>query len=602
MLSRKYRLLLLAAATLTVFYPSIFAELNSIDDMEMVTNLLNMDGWSLKELFFPGAGGGLYYRPVLFATFIFDRFAWDAGTSFMHLENILLHLCNAFLLYLLAEQLVPQESRAKSWLPFVAAICFALHPIVTEPVNWVSARTDLLAGAFVLASALFLLRYKNIHRKRYLLISMGCFLLGMLSKEVALLFLPGGLFILVANGVDDKGESTPEYLRAHWKKLVLFLGIGCGSLAMFFLLRSVAYSSNSSRIGMTLKFMGNDPAHTMFVFLRAFGFYIKKVFWPFPLNFAIVEVDPLYELLAMGVLLPILYVAWKRSLASAILIAGLFMIVPAFPIAFNQVAWTPYAERYIYIATAFVLVGTVFLLSGQSGALANSQLARPCGLLEGEAHTTGRVDGRLWSYLAVCCLVAAIGISTFLRNLTWQTNISLFADSVKKSPTYSKVWNQLGIAYYNKHDLRNAEINFAKASSLFEMNFDEKSDLNLALVLKQEGKLREAEEVYTNVVKSGGFRSEKVVDHYVGFLQDKATREKDPGLVAEIRKEMLQTYEKNYMATKSPQTLYKIGNVRGELGDRRGARSAYLIAYEMLPAKDKYREMIRKRLPDLDLK
>ena len=326
---------------------------------------------------------------------------------------------------------------------------------------------------------------------------------------------------------------------------------------------------------MSIKFMLNDPVHTMFVFLRAFGFYFKKFYWPFPLNFAIVEVDPLYELLAMLVVLLCVYIAWRRTLLSAIFLAGMFMLVPSFPIAYGQVAWTPYAERYMYIATAFVVTASVLFL----GTYLQEQ----------------RVSGR---YLKACAfgLVVMMSVATFQRNLTWRTNVSLYTDTVQKSPTFTKAWNQLGIAYCEKLDYKKAEICFAKASSLFELNFDEKSDLNLAVVLVKEGKLREAEAVYAKVLNSGGYRSAKAVDHYVSFLNDKMAKEKDPAAIAVMRNKVLEAYRKLYAANKDAVVLYRIGTLLNQLGDMRGARASYLTAYEMFPENDKYRGRISRQL------
>ena len=254
------------------------------------------------------------------------------------------------------------------------------------------------------------------------------------------------------------------------------------------------------------------------------------------------------------------------------------MLVPSFPIAFGQIAWTPYAERYMYIATAFVVTASVLFL----GTYLQKQ----------------RVSGR---YLKAGAfgLVVMMSVATFQRNLTWRTNVSLYTDTARKSPTFTKVWNQLGIAYYLKNDYRNAEINFAKASSLFEMNIDDKSDLNLATVLVKQGKLKEAEAVYANVLNSGGYRSSKVVDHYIGFLNDKMENEKDPAVIAAMRNKVLETYRKLYVANKDPIVLYRIGTVLNQLGDMRGARASYLTAYEMFPENDMYRGRISRLLVEM---
>ena len=54
MLKRRYQLLLLAVSVLAVYYPSIFSELNSVDDVGMVTDLLNHGSLELEGYFLSG--------------------------------------------------------------------------------------------------------------------------------------------------------------------------------------------------------------------------------------------------------------------------------------------------------------------------------------------------------------------------------------------------------------------------------------------------------------------------------------------------------------------------------------------------------------------
>jgi protein O-mannosyl-transferase len=582
MLSNRYQLLLIVTILLAIFYPSLSGELSSIDDVEMVTNVMNTGEWHLKNLFFPGAGGGLYYRPLLYLTYLIDNDLWFMEGRFLHLENILLHLSSAILVFFISRALLPAERRETSLIPLVTALCFGIHPIVTEPVNWVSGRTDLLAGVFVLASCLLLLKFKAEHQRKYLFVSLFALLLGMLSKEVALLFLPGGLLILLARNPEDGSRSLMVAdFRQRVKRLLMFCLLGGGALALFFLMRSVAFSTNSSRIGMTIKFILNDPAHAVFVFLRALGFYCKKFFWPLPLNFAIVEVDPLYELLAIPIVFACLYICWRRTLLSGIFLSGMLLLVPSFPIAFGQIAWTPYAERYMYIATAFVTIASVVFWG---------------------TYLRGKNINDNWVKAGTLAVMFVMCIGTFQRNVVWRTNISLFTDTAEKSPTFTKAWNQLGIAYHARRDLANAERFFAKASSLYEMSVDEKSDLNLAVVLVEQGKIKEAEKVYADVFAQGGYKSAKVVEHYTGYLTDKAAKEKDPAAVAEIKKEILSSYKKLYVTNKDPALLLKVGNLQNILGDKRSARASYLTAYEMFPENDKNRQVIKTHLAQLGVR
>lgn len=498
MLSRRYQLLLLASVLLAVFYPTNFSEFNNIDDNEMVAGLQTLGSWSLRDLFFPAAAKGQYYRPLLALSYYLDKEFWALSTSMMHLENVLLHLLNSFLVFALARILLPAAERLTSFVPLVAALVFALHPLAVEPVGWVSGRTDVLAATFVLLSAVALLKFKLEHKKIFALLALVALVLGMLSKEVALGFVPGAFLLLIAK-TPGKEEFTAAATDKFWtraKKIGAYLLLSSGALLVFFGFRALAFTSNSSKISMTLQFMFNDLYATLFVFLRAFGFYLKKLYWPFPLNFAIVEIDPLYELLAIPLLLLCCWIVSRRTLISATFIAGLFFILPALPIAFNQIAWTPYAERYLYVASAFIVIASVFY----------------CREHLKDYHNQRAVT------IGIVLLIIGMGVATLQRNMVMRTNLALYTDTVKKSPGFSYAWNLLGVAYYNQHDLKNAEINFKKASSTYSLYYNEAFDLNLANVLSDQGKFDEAAAVYAKIFKKGD-KSALVAKNYEEFLQ-----------------------------------------------------------------------------------
>ena len=68
--------------------------------------------------------------------------------SCFHAGNVLLHLVNTALLFSLAWLILPP------WGAVAAAVVFALHPIQTEAVAYVSARSDLLSASGVLLAVL----------------------------------------------------------------------------------------------------------------------------------------------------------------------------------------------------------------------------------------------------------------------------------------------------------------------------------------------------------------------------------------------------------------------------------------------------------------
>ena len=90
-----------------------------------------------------------YYRPLNRATYLFDYRVAGMNPAWYHGVNILIHLGNVILLYLLSIRLL------RNWYAaLVAALLFAVHPVNSEAVNFISARNTLLALFFSLASLL----------------------------------------------------------------------------------------------------------------------------------------------------------------------------------------------------------------------------------------------------------------------------------------------------------------------------------------------------------------------------------------------------------------------------------------------------------------
>lgn len=87
------------------------------------------------------------YRPVLVASFALDVALWGRDPAGFHATNLAIHLAVVLLAFLLALRLWQHP-----WSAVAAAAVLALHPINAEAVNYVSARSSLLATALTLAA------------------------------------------------------------------------------------------------------------------------------------------------------------------------------------------------------------------------------------------------------------------------------------------------------------------------------------------------------------------------------------------------------------------------------------------------------------------
>jgi protein O-mannosyl-transferase len=94
-----------------------------------------------------------YWRPLTLLSLSLDYAAWGNNPFGYHITNLLLHALNA-VLALLIFRLIPATRRAA----FIGALIFALHPLQTTPVAYISGRTYLLAASFFLCACVLFLR------------------------------------------------------------------------------------------------------------------------------------------------------------------------------------------------------------------------------------------------------------------------------------------------------------------------------------------------------------------------------------------------------------------------------------------------------------
>jgi hypothetical protein len=583
-----FQLLFVVAVVLLAYYPSQFGELISIDDSRMV-EMIQGSPADLKGIFTPGMKDGVYYRPIIAISYFLDKYVWGMSTPIMRLENVLLHTFNALLVYLLAYTVLADSgNRRRELISLVAALLFGLHPINTESVNWISGRTDILACTFILLATLSLVKFIKTGHYAHLALSALFMIAGFLTKEVALAFLPGAFLLTMAryhtSAVPESRRTSP--LQENFSPLIAFIGV----ILFFFLLRSSGIATNDeSRIGMTLKVMFSDIAETTLLFLRTFGFYVKKLLYPFPLNFAIVEIDPLYEIVAVPLLLSCLLLV-RRDIVAALFSTGIILIAPAFLIALDNIAWTPYAERYLYIPSAFIIVA---------------------GVIQG----TKLMEHLNWSFMVrkilVISLLLVLLVATFVRTVVWTKNINLFKDTVEKSPTFYVIKSSYAFALVEKGDFELARLQFELANKyneskirfrtenkLYKLRYWDEPDFGLAYLLERQGKLKASAAAYEQIWLSSHEKSDRALNRlvsiYLVLLANPENKREE-----NLKKKLLLYGEKLYNMDHDPNRSYWIGKSLLIRGEPREAKKFFLRAVDEYDDGQAYKEIARKYLKRL---
>jgi len=611
-----------------IYYPAVFSEISIIDDLDMVNALLNVEKLDFWDIFVPRSIGGGYYRPLLGLSQYIDRQFWMMDSRMMHLENILFHLLNSLLVYLLAFRLSDSNNLKGTGLaPLIAALFFAFHPVLTESVNWISGRTDSMACSFILISAIFLFRYRENGKKLDLLYSGVALLFSLLAKEVAfgyLLALPflltipkcdtrqpevpprasdniyphplilylvffsisaiivllggsywwvillGGSYMLVSLLLENRNRSSLELFKEHSVGVAFSVSAILVSFALFFMFRKIAFTSSIDRISNTLKLIYQDTGYAISIFLGAVGFYVKKFFWPLPLNFFILEIDPLYDFLGIAMFLLTARLVMVRSLVPALSIAGMCCVLPALPFAFATIAWTGYAERYIYISTAFWSIALVLYADRVFLGLHLSESLKKL------------------SYFSITFLLLAMAFTTWRRNLTWQTNLGLIADTVHQSPRQKVLRGMYMLAFIRTGDLKSAREQYRIATSLPGGKYSEQYDLNMAGVAYSEGNKAEAEDLLKKVLSSSRGNSVVALKFYIRFLENELLTEKNPDRLWLRQDQVLKLYERLFELNQDPFNFYRMGQIHIARNDIQKAIRCFEMAAHSYPPGNMY--------------
>ncbi len=101
-------------------------------------------------------------RPLVNFSYALDYAIWGGRSPFgFHFTNVLIHAANVVLLFQLAFALATDlgsqaPSRSTSPLTVAAAtgVLFAVHPLLSQAVGYVSARSELLCTTFYLLALL----------------------------------------------------------------------------------------------------------------------------------------------------------------------------------------------------------------------------------------------------------------------------------------------------------------------------------------------------------------------------------------------------------------------------------------------------------------
>lgn len=354
------------------------------------------------------------YRPLLFLSHRLDVALFGLNPRAQHVHNVLLGILAILVFHMLAAAWLTSASAA-----LLATAIFALHPLQVEPVAYISARADLLAGLLALLATVCAVFYgrKRAYRSGALLGAgwiagaAACFLGSLLCKEAYI-----GLPFAWAAVFAARGQ-----LRSHRTVIAVFALMLIGYLGL--------------RVGVAGAGTGVSPLEAILALPGVWLHYLSIAVAPFDLS-----TERLYDSrywvpgwIAVAICGVSTLLSWRlrKWYPLRTPLSGLFwMLVLLGPSSFIVLLMGVMADRYAYLPLAGFAIASAWLVHRAS---ANPKLRLVVG-------TLFAVLGSMWL------------ITTVLQVSVWKDNRTLYAHAVRSSPQSSMAHYRLGYTFAKEAD------------------------------------------------------------------------------------------------------------------------------------------------------
>jgi len=433
---------LVATVTLVTYAGVVHGDFQ-FDDFSSILENSHLDRWQT----FVGHLDHMV-RPVLYGTFLLDRFLYGNSPAGYHLLNFLLHLGSGLLVYLILTRAVTAETRH---VPFWTALLFLIHPIQTETVTYISGRASgLMAFFFLLALFLYIRQIEYLDDRRvsqlYFFGAMTSLLLSLASKESAITF-PLVLMLWDILVRQLRGSSLrTTFVSYHLPFWIILLAVG------------LTVWSHSRYLALARFSFGIRPLwDNLLSELNAVTYALLLFFCPWKQNFDH-DLPVLHSLFDWPLPLDICFLG---GLSAGALVAVRRLPLLSFGLGWFFVQLLPttliprndlLSERNLYLASIGLLLAVVVLGSHLMRRLIKA-FQRPRLVRVGAGSLALAV-------VLVFCLI------TFQRNALYRDPILLWSDTVEKSPRKARPHNNLGHSYAQQGDWGRAIDEFRIAARL----------------------------------------------------------------------------------------------------------------------------------------
>ena len=354
------------------------------DDTALILRDPLIRSWRLipegfNHFLFVDATASDFYRPIQRLSYTIDYAAFAFRPGPYHLTSVVWHSLAAVALLFFAEEFLLSfgiERRRSAFIALGVALVWAIHPVQSAAVVYVSGLADPLAATFGFVGLFFMLRALHMlgSRKLLLFIASGAaLLLSALSKESGLIFPVIGLTFFL--------------WRRNWADLWKLIAVTAFVAASYFSLRAGGEHNPAPRLSAPPPLLVRP-----IIVARAVAEYAGLIV--FPLNLHMdrdVETQPtgfneaslaraawreLQTLLGLVLIAAFFY--WMiraRKRSPAVFISLLFALIAYLPVSGVVALNATAAEHWIYLPSAFFFLAVALEIAALKEKLTARRLA-----------------------------------------------------------------------------------------------------------------------------------------------------------------------------------------------------------------------------------
>ena len=448
----------LLAAVAAVYWGSLQNDFVAFDDDKSIWYNPHLKNPTFSGIFGEQLVG--MYVPVTSLMYVLVYQFFGEKASYFHVFGLLVHLANVLLVFRFFLRVQP-----RAWAAFFIALLFGVHPMLVEPVSWVSALSTLLFSCFYLVTLHLFWSYLEEKGRKFFWIALATFILAGLSKSAAAT-LPVTLVVL---DWWKNGHLNGKVIFSRWP----FWFVSAGLVVLTFITRTaeghdIGGSTNTFSLVDRLFMISQTVFFYPFKLLVPSGY---SIFYPFVKENGVWRADYYLALPALGLLAWWVVKNWNKHrdiiFGIGMYLAPLFLMLPVVSVGTAEMR----NDRYAYLPCLGVFFLLTLLLDklrsdagkyAVMGALAAffawNTTAQTSVWKDGTALFGNCVDKTPEAALCQCNL----GYSELIA-LSFGKSVEHYSNALELDPSYVEAYNGRGQAYMNLKKIPEAISDFTKA-------------------------------------------------------------------------------------------------------------------------------------------